>query len=367
MSSNPSSKWFWNDWDNDSALRLCSLAAQGLWMRMLSIAARAVPIGYVIINGRPADATDLAHVTGASEAEVRCLIDELEDRRIFSRDRHHRIYNRRMVRDERSRLAAIKTGKEGGNPELRRGTVPKEERVRRFRRSDNPTKTKRIFAKSAGRCHWCSRELVWDGRSQPALFHVDHVIAVRDGGTNDEANLVAACAECNHRRARVRVGSTSVDNLQVIDKIGENDPTITRQPSPLYPSTPPPIPKEKNPEAIASGVAEAPPDPIKDLWNRGKAILGNTKSAGSIIGKMRREHGDAVVLQAIVAAETELPSDPASFFIGCCNLARANGNGRLTPANERFIAGREATYRAVLAAEERDRAAATGDETGDSD
>ncbi len=129
--------------------------------------------------------------------------------------------------------------------------------------------------------------------------------------------------------------------------------------------------EEEDSGAKAPGVAEAPPasaiDPIKDLWDRGKAVLGNTKAAGSLIGKLRKQHGDAIVLEAIVAAETELPSEPASFLIGCCNRAKANGHGRLTPANERFIAGREATYRAVLAAEERDREAAAGDETGDCD
>ncbi len=118
MPANPCSKWFWNDWDNDNALRLCSLAAQGLWMRMLSIAARAVPTGYVTVNGRSVDATDLAHVTGASEAEIRCLLDELEGRHVFSRDRHHRIYNRRMVRDDRDHRSSVKNGKKGGNPLL---------------------------------------------------------------------------------------------------------------------------------------------------------------------------------------------------------------------------------------------------------
>ncbi len=118
MPSNPSSKFFWNDWDNDKALHLCSLAAQGLWMRMLSIAARATPIGYVTINGRSVEATELAQLTGKSEAEIRCLTAELEDRGVFSRDRHHRIYNRRMVRDDRSRREAVKHGRKGGNPRL---------------------------------------------------------------------------------------------------------------------------------------------------------------------------------------------------------------------------------------------------------
>ncbi len=103
---------------------------------------------------------------------------------------------------------------------------------------------------------------------------------------------------------------------------------------------------KKDSEAIASGVAEAPPDPIKDLWDRGKAVLRNAKSAGSLIGKLRQQHGDVIVLQAIVAAETELPSDPASFLVGCCNRAKANGHAkRQSPADKLF----EGAYRAAEA------------------
>jgi uncharacterized protein YdaU (DUF1376 family) len=79
-------------------------------------------------------------------------------------------------------------------------------------------------------------------------------------------------------------------------------------------------------------------DPIKDLWDRGRVVLGNAKSAGSLIGKLRKQHGDVVVLQAIVAAETELPSDPASFLVGCCNRAKANGHGkRLSPGEKLYL------------------------------
>ncbi len=96
--------------------------------------------------------------------------------------------------------------------------------------------------------------------------------------------------------------------------------------------------QEEDSEAIASGVAEPPPDPIKDLWNRGKALLGNTKSAGSLIGKLRQDHGDAVLLQAIVATEAEHASDPAAFLIGCCNRAKANGHAkRLSPGEKLFL------------------------------
>jgi hypothetical protein len=32
---NPSTTFFWNDWDNEPGMKFCGLAAQGLWVKML--------------------------------------------------------------------------------------------------------------------------------------------------------------------------------------------------------------------------------------------------------------------------------------------------------------------------------------------
>jgi hypothetical protein len=111
-------KFYWSDWESDPALRLCSYAAQGLWMRMLCIAAAHDPIGYVCVAGRALDETSLARMTGGSESEVRSLLAELDLNGVCSRDRNGRIYSRRMVRDARAFAQARKNGKMGGNPSL---------------------------------------------------------------------------------------------------------------------------------------------------------------------------------------------------------------------------------------------------------
>ena len=128
--SNPWSKFFWQDWEADPALRLCSLAAQGLWMRCLCIAAKSDPIGYVTINGRPLDATDLARLTGEAESSVRTLLSELDRGGVFSRDSKDRIYSRRMLRDHKKAKTARQNGKLGGNPSIGK--------QRGFSPSDNP-------------------------------------------------------------------------------------------------------------------------------------------------------------------------------------------------------------------------------------
>jgi 5-methylcytosine-specific restriction endonuclease McrA len=43
-----------------------------------------------------------------------------------------------------------------------------------------------------GRCYWCGKRLL--------KYHVDHVIPVALGGSNDPANLVVACPACNQSK-----------------------------------------------------------------------------------------------------------------------------------------------------------------------
>ncbi len=122
MSGTTWSKFFWSDWDTDPALRLCSMAAQGLWMRMLCIASAHDPIGYVAVAGRGLDETALARMTGCPESEVTALLGELDQNGVFSRDRQGRIYSRRMIADAKKAATARKNGKNGGNPNLRKQT-----------------------------------------------------------------------------------------------------------------------------------------------------------------------------------------------------------------------------------------------------
>lgn len=118
MSGTIWTKFYWSDWETDHALKLCSFAAQGLWMRMLCIASAHDPIGYVAVAGRALDETAIARMTGGQESEVRDLLGELERNGVFSRDRQGRIYSRRMVADARKAAIARKNGKNGGNPNL---------------------------------------------------------------------------------------------------------------------------------------------------------------------------------------------------------------------------------------------------------
>lgn len=113
MAEMPWSKFFWSDWEADQGLRLCSLAAQGLWMRMLCVCARHEPKGYLSINGNPLTVDAIARLAGVAETEAETLVDELERNGVFSRNRTGCIYSRRMVKDEKRSQEGRKHKKRG--------------------------------------------------------------------------------------------------------------------------------------------------------------------------------------------------------------------------------------------------------------
>src|SRR5512146_1626594 len=54
-----------------------------------------------------------------------------------------------------------------------------------------------VFKRDGFKCAYC-------GRSPPdVLLHVDHIVAVANGGTDDPTNLVTACQDCNLGKSSV--------------------------------------------------------------------------------------------------------------------------------------------------------------------
>lgn len=77
-----------------------------------------------------------------------------------------------------------------------------------------------LIERQDGQCFYCSCEIYQIGDAQlgwrpnprpgvpwsgppPKLATIEHLIKQADGGTDDEANLVAACTKCNNSRGDV--------------------------------------------------------------------------------------------------------------------------------------------------------------------
>lgn len=118
-------KFSFKDYEADIHLRLCSLAAQGLWMRMLCIMNAGTPYGYLSLGGQKISEEQLSRLAGCSFDDVKILIKELENKGIFSRDQDGAIYNRRMVRDQQISKARAKAGAAGGRRKTQ--TTPPQE------------------------------------------------------------------------------------------------------------------------------------------------------------------------------------------------------------------------------------------------
>ena len=137
----PWMKFFPADWRADPALRMCSLAARGLWMEMLSIMHEADPRGSLLVNSAPIAAKQLANLCGATPRETIALLTELETAGVFSRAEDGTIFSRRMKRDDEKAARDKANGKAGGNPSLNAGVNPPDKAQSPEARSQNPKAT----------------------------------------------------------------------------------------------------------------------------------------------------------------------------------------------------------------------------------
>jgi hypothetical protein len=120
--SGPWLKFYPTDWRADPALRVCSIAARGLWMEMLCVMHEAEPRGTLRVNGKPLTSRQLGALAGCGDVED--LLSELEEAGVFSRNEDGTIFSRRMMRDEARASEDKANGKRGGNPRLKGGVNP---------------------------------------------------------------------------------------------------------------------------------------------------------------------------------------------------------------------------------------------------
>lgn len=116
--SDPWLKFYPTDWRSDPKLRMCGLAARGLWIEMISIMHEATPYGHLLVSGLAPTNAQLAVLVGASPEMIPALCGELESAGVFSRTKDGVIFSRRMTRTAKKSAIAKKNGKNGGNPNL---------------------------------------------------------------------------------------------------------------------------------------------------------------------------------------------------------------------------------------------------------
>ena len=116
----PSFQFYPGDWLNDSALRMCSVPARGLWIEMLCLMHQGSKYGHLLVNHQVIPLDNLARMIGATKTEVEAWLGELDSAGVYSKTDDGCIFSRRMIRDEELREIRSDCGKLGGNPKLLR-------------------------------------------------------------------------------------------------------------------------------------------------------------------------------------------------------------------------------------------------------
>jgi hypothetical protein len=117
-------KFYPSDWRAEPRLRMCSLAARGLWIDLISYMHEAEPYGHLLIEGVSPKTEEIASLVSRPLKEVSAALAELSLRRVFDKTTNGIIYSRRMVRDEKKTNLDKVNGAKGGNPTLIGGVNP---------------------------------------------------------------------------------------------------------------------------------------------------------------------------------------------------------------------------------------------------
>ncbi|MCC6756031.1 MAG: HNH endonuclease [Solirubrobacterales bacterium] len=86
---------------------------------------------------------------------------------------------------------ALEAGWLGNRPEVAEPGPVAPGRRRRPSRTITPSVRFEVFRRDGFTCQYCGR------RAPNVVLHVDHVVAVVAGGSNDLDNLLTACSTCN--------------------------------------------------------------------------------------------------------------------------------------------------------------------------
>jgi hypothetical protein len=236
-------------------------------------------------------------------------------------------YSSRMVKDEYVRKHAGASTRFGADGEPPKGRAPNPN-------SDRAKLRQRVFAKTDGRCHHCRDPLgdVWE---------IDHLMPRSKGGRHTFDNMVPSCVQCNQDKS-----DTLPDDWEAL----KSSPTRRQGASPTRRQGASPTRRQgewqgdgssSSSSSSPSGKTNSVPDgtdagasgnsPTEkstgqltkdELWAAGKSLLmqaGMPKAqCGSYVGKLVKDYGDQIVIDAVRTAVVERPADAASFLKATC-------------------------------------------------
>ncbi len=114
----PAFQFYPSDWLSDTALRMCSEGARGIWMDMICYMHEGVPYGHLKVNHKVILPQTLARMVGCELQALEGYLSELVTAGVVQVGIDGCMFSKRMVKDEALRNARAAGGKLGGNPKL---------------------------------------------------------------------------------------------------------------------------------------------------------------------------------------------------------------------------------------------------------
>jgi hypothetical protein len=119
MAKLPALQFYPGDWKKDMGVQALELYDRGLWFEMLLLMHDSDERGKLVLNGRPMPHGAIARAIGIEVEVFELRLTLLLELGVASLEPETGvIYCRRMVKDEKNRLAHTEAGKKGGNPKL---------------------------------------------------------------------------------------------------------------------------------------------------------------------------------------------------------------------------------------------------------
>jgi len=115
-------KFYPESWIAEIGLRMCSLAARGLWIDLICHMAKSPEHGVLLtMAGKPITDGQVAAFVGIEPNTVLDALKELEENKVLSRRPDGAIFSRRMVKDHAEYLTQSESGKKGAKNRYNKG------------------------------------------------------------------------------------------------------------------------------------------------------------------------------------------------------------------------------------------------------
>ena len=93
---------------------------------------------------------------------------------------------------------------------------------------------------------------------------------------------------------------------------------------------------------VGADASAPPPDPVKIIFDQGISLLGRSgtpdRQARGLLGRWRRDYGDAALIAALGSCQREGAIDPVAFITGCLK-AKAKARHVHDPSSKTLNAG----------------------------